>query len=210
MCYDFVAHNRGCFITKYFKLMPPLLIVASIIFVTSDQMQFQSKLMIQSFTPEGVNEGRMHSHGDENMNQSDPEAQKPMGIYHYNEGNKFLKQNNWEKAISSYKMALHHNNNFDEAYINLSTAYLVGKKFEASLKTLNTLQRINPKHPLLHYNLACYYALKGNTTLGIESLKQAVTNRFNNIQTLKTDPDLENLRPDPRFKELQESLSSNT
>ena len=194
--------------SKYLKLMPLLIIIASIVFITSDQIQFQSKQIIQSFTLKEIDGSHIHSQGNENKDHSDPEAQKRMGIYHYNEGNKFLQQNDWEKAIISYKMALHHNDSFDEAYINLSTAYLVGKQFKASLKTLNTLQRIKPKHPLLHYNLACYYALTGNTTLGVESLKQAVANGFENLQTLKTDPDLKNLRSDPQFKELQKALSA--
>ena len=140
------------------------------------------------------------------MDHLDPEAQKRMGIYHYNEGNKLLEQNKWEEAIRNYKMALYHNKNFEEAYINLSTAYLGGKQFKASLKTLNTLQRISPKHPLLHYNLACYYALTENTTLGIKSLRQAVANGFKNLHAMGEDPDLKNLRSDPRFKELQKSL----
>ena len=194
--------------SKYLKLMPLLIIIASIVFITSDQIQFQSKQIIQSFTLKEIDGSHIHSQGNENKDHSDPEVQKRMGIYHYNEGNIFLKQNNWEEAISNYTMALRHNKNFDEAYINLSTAYLIGKQFQASLETLNTLQSINPKHPLLHYNLACYYAITGNTIMGIKSLTLAVDNGFNNLQTLKTDPDLKNLRSDPRFKELEKLLSA--
>ena len=193
--------------TKYPKLTLLLLIIAPIVFVITDQTQFQPKQNIQSFISEEINGARVRGHGDEDINHSDPKIQKRMGIYHYNKGNKFLKQNNWKEAILNYKMALHHNKNFDEAYINLSTAYPNGKQFQESLKTLMTLKKINSKHPLLHYNLACYYALTGNTTLGIESLKQAVTYGFKNLQTLKTDPDLKNLRSDPRFEELQKLIS---
>ena len=192
--------------TKYSKLMPLLLIISSIIFIISDQVKFQPNQTTPSLTLEKIDGDGIHNHDDRDMDHLDPEAQKRMGIYHYNEGNKFLKQNSLEEAISNYKMALHHNKNFNEAYINLSTAYMNGKQFQASLKTLNTLQRINPKHPLLHYNLACYYALTENTTLGIKSLRQAVANGFKNIQALGKDPDLKNLRSDPRFKELQKSL----
>ena len=192
--------------TKYLKLMPLLIIIASIVFITSDQIQFHSKQIIQSFTLEEIDGSHIHNHGNENKDHSDPEAQKRMGIYHYNEGNNFLKQNNLEKAISNYKMALHHNKNFEEAYINLSTAYLGKKQFKSSLKTLNTLESINPRHPLLHYNFACYYALLGNITMGIESLKQAISNGFKNHRILKTDPDIESLRQDPQFKELQTLL----
>ena len=194
--------------TKFLKVMPILLIVGSIAFITNDQIQYQIKQTVQSISPKGIDKNSIHDQDKKNTDHQDPETQKRMGIYHYNEGNKFLQQKGWEEAISNYKMALHHNKNFDEAYINLSTAYLGGKQFKASLETLYSLQKINPKHPLLHYNLACYYALTGNITLGVESLKQAVSNGFKNLQTLKTDPDLKNLRPDSRFKELQKSLSA--
>jgi tetratricopeptide (TPR) repeat protein len=194
--------------TKYPKLTLLLLTIASIVFITSDQIQFQSKKTTKHFIFEETDGDHIRNHGEEDLDHSDSEIQKRMGIYHYNEGNKFLKQNNWEEAIRNYKMALHHNKNFNDAYINLSTAYLNGKQLKASLKTLKILQRINSKHPLLHYNLACYYALTGNTTLGVKSLKQAVANGFKDLQTLKTDPDLKNLRSDPRFKELQKSLTA--
>ena len=192
---------------KFLKLMPLLLIVGSIIFLTTDQMTFYLK---QSDKPIPANGGSIkalsHLHNEEKINHESPEAQKRMGVYHYNEGNKLLKQNKIEEAIKNYNMALHHNNRFEEAYINLSTAYLNKKNFKLSLKTLNTLKSINPNHPLLHYNFSCYYALLGNIPKGIESLKQAIANGFKNHQTLETDPDIENLRQNPQFRELQSLL----
>ena len=187
--------------------MPLLLIIGSIIFITTDRMGFYLKQSEKpTSTNGGSNKGLIHAHNEEDINHKSPEAQKRMGVYHYNEGNKLLKQNKTEEAIKNYNMALHHNNRFEEAYINLSTAYLNKKKFKLSLKTLNTLKSINPNHPLLHYNFSCYYALLGNVPKGIESLKQAIENGFKNHQTLETDPDIENLRQNPRFKELQSLL----
>ena len=192
---------------KLLRLMPLLLIIGSIIFITSDQMGFYLKQSEKpTSTNGGSNKGLIHAHNEEGINHKSPEAQKRMGVYHYNEGNKLLKQNKTEEAIKNYNMALHHNNRFEEAYINLSTAYLNKKNLELSLKTLNILKSINPNHPLLHYNFSCYYALLGNVPKGIESLKQAITNGFKNHQTLETDPDIENLRQNPRFKELQSLL----
>jgi tetratricopeptide (TPR) repeat protein len=152
------------------------------------------------------NKELIHVHNEEKIDHKSPEAQNRMGIYHYNEGNKFLKQNKIEDAIKNYKMALHHNEYFEEAYINLSTAYLNKKNFKLSLKTLNTLESINPNHPLLHYNFSCYYALLGNVPKGIESLKQAISNGFKNHQILETDPDIKNLHQNPQFRELQSLL----
>jgi len=192
---------------KFLKLMPLLLIIGSIIFLTTDQMGFYLKQSEKPTSANGKsNKGLIHVHNEEKTDHKSPEAQNRMGVYHYNEGNKFLKQNKIDDAIKNYKMALHHNEYFEEAYINLSTAYLNKKNFKLSLKTLNTLESINPNHPLLHYNFSCYYALLGNVPKGIESLKQAIANGFKNHQTLETDPDIENLRQNPRFKELQSLL----
>lgn len=192
--------------TKRHKLILPLLIIASIVFIINDQTQFQSKKKKDPLSPKEIDGNLTHSHGNANIDHANPETQKRMGIYHYNEGNKFLKINNLEKATNEYKMALHHFKNFDEVYINLSTAYMYGKQFKAALKTLNDLQKINPEHPLLYYNLACYYALTGETTLAIQSLQQAISKGFNNITRLNTDRDLQTLRSKPQFKNLQKSI----
>ena len=192
---------------KFLQLMPLLLIIGSIIFLTTDQMGFYLKQSEKPTSANGKsNKGFIHTHNEEKIDHKSPEAQKQMGVYHYNEGNKLLKQNKIEEAIKNYNMALHHNNRFEEAYINLSTAYLNKKNFKLSLKTLNTLESINPNHPLLHYNFSCYYALSGNVPKGIESLKQAIANGFKNHQILETDPDIENLRKNQKFKELQSLL----
>ena len=193
---------------KYLKLMPLLLIVSAIVFISSDQILHQKGQTVQPLAPEGIDGGHIHSLDEGDVDHSDPEAQKRMGIFHYNEGNKFLKQNDWEQAIRNYKMALHHSKNFTEAYINLSTAYLNGKQYEASLETLNSLKAIQPEHPLLHYNLACYYSLTGDTASGLASLQLSLDNGFTNLENLKTDPDLENLRQNPKFKEWQNSFTA--
>ena len=147
-----------------------------------------------------------NTHNHKETNHQDPESQKRMGIYHYNEGNKFLKQNNYEEAIKNYKMALHHNKDFEESYINISTAYLKTKQFALALKYLNILKSINPRNPFLHYNLACYYSLLGKTSMGMEALKEAIQNGFNDNNSLKSDPDIQKLRQNNQFRELQKLL----
>ena len=192
--------------SKYLRLMPLLLIIGSIVFFTTDQTKFHLNQVEKPTSTKGGDEELIPTHDEEEMDRKSPEAQNRMGVYHYNEGNQFLKQNKIEDAIKNYKMALQHNEYFEEAYINLSTAYLNKKSFKLSLKTLKTLESINPKHPLLHYNFSCYYSLLGNIPKGIESLKQAISHGFKNHQILKTDPDIKNLRQNPQFRELQSLL----
>jgi tetratricopeptide (TPR) repeat protein len=189
---------------KYLKLMPLLLIIGIIAFITADQIEFHFKQTKKPISTKDKGESHLHKHGGKEIDHKSPEAQKRMGIYHYNEGNKFLKQNRIEEAIRNYKMALQHNKDSEETYINLSTAYLNKKKLKLSLETLKTLETINPKHPLLHYNYSCYYSLVGDIPKGIQSLNQAISYGFKNYQTLKSDPDIDNLRQSPKFKELQD------
>ena len=130
---------------KYAKFTPILLFITAILFIVGDQVQFDSPThIIEKDDPT-----HDHGHGGEEIDHSSPEAQRRMGVFHYNEGNKFLNKGNWEEAVTHYRMALHHNKNFEEAYVNLSTAYLSGKKFNESRKILSTLEEINPSNPSL-------------------------------------------------------------
>ena len=97
----------------------------------------------------------------------------------------------------------HQNKDFEESYINISTAYLRTKQFDLALKYLNILKSINPSRPLLHYNLACYYSLLGKPAMGMEALKEAIQNGFNDQEMLKNDPDIKKLRQNNQFGEVQ-------
>lgn len=168
-------------IRRYFLF---LLIVSALLAVAGYYPDFEPP-NIPAVQPE-------HDHGD-------PEKQRRMGIYHYNEGNKLLRERKWEEAVDNYKMALHHDPELFEASVNLSTAYLQGKKLDPAHTILTTLQKKNPGNPLVFYNLACYYALKVQIGPSLEALRKAVTLGYKDFQAIQTDPDLENLRKDPKF-----------
>ena len=138
---------------------------------------------------------------DAGQDHNNPENQRRMAIFHYNEGNKFLRQENWSEAVRNYEMSLRHNQDIPDIHINLSTAQLRARTFDKAYETLKTLQEKNPNHPALFYNLACYYALTSQIDPAWESLQNAVTLGFKNIAAIKTDPDLAPLRNDPRYAE---------
>ena len=187
---------------KYAKFTPILLFITAILFIVGDQVQFDSPTHIR----EKGDSMHDHGHAGEEIDHSSPEAQRRMGVFHYNEGNRFLNKGNWEEATTHYRMALHHNINFEEAYVNLSTAYLSGKKFNESRKTLSTLEEINPSNPSLHYNLACYHTLTGQDGPALNALQRAVEFGFKNLEAVETDPDLENLRRNPKFEQWWKPL----
>ena len=129
-----------------------------------------------------------------------PERERRMGIFHYNEGNKFLNKGDWKEAVRNYKMALHHDKALKEIYINMSTAYLQGKQFGEAKQTLDTLQNMDPDNPHLHYNLACYFSLIHQEKESLQALKKAIQMGYPDREDVKTDPDLENLRQTAAFR----------
>ncbi len=178
------------------KYIPVLLVITIILFFATDHLK--------------VDPAREHDHAEhdehDDVDHSDPENIKRMAIFHFNEANKFLQQKKWDDAVKNYHKALNHNREFEEAYINLSTAYLGAKKYGEALDTLKSLESINPSAPLLHYNLACYYSLTEKSPASLSALKKAVELGYKGFQDIETDPDLENLRSYAEFKAWFESI----
>jgi tetratricopeptide (TPR) repeat protein len=61
---------------------------------------------------------------------------------------------------------------------------------------------LRPRDPVSHYNLACSYSLLKQTTRAFGALKKAMELGYRDIDHMLTDPDLENLRRDPRWGDL--------
>ncbi len=178
------------------KYFPVLLILTLILFFVTDHLKPD---------PSKDHDHQEHNEHDD-MDHSDPENIRRMAIFHFNEGNKFLQQGKWDEAVKKYHKALNHNREFQETYINLSSAYLGAGKYDEALSTLKSLEKINPTAPLLYYNLACYYSLTENTPASLNALKKAVDFGYKSFQEIQTDPDLENLRTNAEFKEWFQSL----
>lgn len=60
--------------------------------------------------------------------------------------------------------------------------------------------------PVVLYNVACFYAMKGDTDRSIELLERAVERGWGDRSWLETDSDLDSLRDDDRFKALLDTI----
>ena len=60
--------------------------------------------------------------------------------------------------------------------------------------------------PLVLYNIACFFSLKGETDRAIELLNRAVEKGWGDKAWLATDSDLDPVRKDPRFQELLDRI----
>jgi len=60
----------------------------------------------------------------------------------------------------------------------------------------------DPTNPLMLYNIGCFYANRGDRGLALDHLERAMELGMRNRDWLMTDPDLDLIRDDPRFKAL--------
>lgn len=82
------------------------------------------------------------------------------------------------------------------------THHSAGRLDQAARGHLLARAMLSQGHPLrvnATYNMACVYALKGNTERGLLWLHRARNQGFNNPGLLASDTDLDSLRDDPRF-----------
>ena len=206
--------------TPYKKYLPHLGLTALIIFLAADYFtspqnsasldKGKTQSMEEGSHTEGSQKEEGHKEGSngEGENLSQEERVRRMAIFHYNEGNKFYKKEEYGEALIRYERALRHNEKFKEALINLSTAYMKTKFFDKALETLQAGQIQFPQEPLFDYNFACYYSLTENPGPGLLALQQALKKGFKQFEQIESDTDLSNLRQSDEYKTWQETLTS--
>ena len=98
---------------------------------------------------------------------------KEPSVYN-NLGQAYLYAEEYAPAVENFKKVIVMAPDIAEGYINLTTAYLrQNLPTDARELCLHALQTF-PKTDLLHYNLACAYALGGESQKAVASLTQAI------------------------------------
>jgi serine/threonine protein kinase/tetratricopeptide (TPR) repeat protein len=68
----------------------------------------------------------------------------------------------------------------------------------------NRALRLDPSHPVMLYNLACFHSVAGRVDVAIDHVERALDLGFLHREWYMTDSDLANIRDLPRFKQLIE------
>jgi tetratricopeptide (TPR) repeat protein len=95
---------------------------------------------------------------------------------------------------------------FVEALQLLGDHYTQRGHFENSLKVDKQLSRLEPRNPLVFYNLACSYSLNGNFDLAAAALERALTLGYRDFRWLARDPDLLRLRKHPLYRTIEAKI----
>ncbi len=88
----------------------------------------------------------------------------------------------------------------------LGHAYTRRGRLDEGLEVDKRLARLKPEDPIVHYNLACSYALVGSKEDGLDALGRAIELGYDDLEHLEKDKDLDAIRNDERFEELVKKI----
>lgn len=99
----------------------------------------------------------------------------------------------------------------DPGYVDalqiLGDNYTRRGRYVEGLQVDERLARLEPRNPLVLYNLACSYSLTDQVERGLETLAHAIECGYRDFQWLRRDPDLRKVRKHPGFAKLAKKIA---
>ncbi len=120
-----------------------------------------------------------------------------------------MKFDDLDFEIDFYERLIKTNPDYVEALIPLAEAYTQKGRIREGLEIDKRLSRLREDDPVVHYNLACSYALVGEKEAALAALRMAVSLGYDDWKHLIKDPDLKSLHDDAAFKALLRNFSGN-
>jgi len=93
-----------------------------------------------------------------------------------------------------------------EALQVLGDHYTQRGHYDDGLKVDERLSRLEPRNPLVFYNLACSYSLTGQVDLAADALDKALALGYRDFKWLARDPDLRTLRKHPLYRTIEDKI----
>lgn len=117
-----------------------------------------------------------------------------------------MKSKDLDFEISFLEGVIKHRPNYVDALAPLAEAYTRRGWHEKGLEIDKRLAFLCQDDPIVHYNLACSYALSGYPAKALTTLKRAVRLGFRDLEHLRTDPDLKGLWEYATFQKWFEAV----
>lgn len=93
-----------------------------------------------------------------------------------------------------------------EALQLLGDHYALRGKPDDSLRVDQQLSLLQPRNPLVYYNLACSHSLIGQVDRAAEALEKALVLGYHDFEWLARDPDLSHLREHPLYRSIESRI----
>jgi len=89
-----------------------------------------------------------------------------------------------------------------QAWMALGWCYKRTGRLDEAIESLKRAHEVEPSEPLIEYNLACYYSLKGAKQQALEWLSRAINSNPTLRDMVRREPDFDAIRTDPGFQAL--------
>jgi tetratricopeptide (TPR) repeat protein len=107
-----------------------------------------------------------------------------------------------EGAAEYYRKAVLYKDDYIEARKHLAITWAVMGRYQDAIDTLKALLSIKPGDPEAPYTIASIYARQNKVEMSLAWLKNAVSNGYDDWNTLRKDANLANIRRTEYFREL--------
>jgi len=111
-------------------------------------------------------------------------------------------QSQLDFELDFFESILHRNPDFLDALRVHGNNLTLKGRFADGLKIDRRIVELRPHDALAHYNLACSYALLNKVDHALRMLRKAIELGYHDFRYLREDRDLDNVRKDPRFRQL--------
>lgn len=118
-------------------------------------------------------------------------------------------QQDLDFEIRFYEGVLGRNPGAVDVLMALGDDYTKAGRYREGLTIDLKLSRLRTHDPVVHYNLACSYSLLGHNDEALATLRRAVALGYRDFAHMQRDPDLENIRNEPRYLALLEEILKN-
>jgi len=108
--------------------------------------------------------------------------------------------------ISFMEGLVHRDAQYVEALQILGDHYTQRGRFEDGLKVDRQLSQLQPRSPIVFYNLACSHALTGELDQAATALDEALNLGYRDFTWLAKDPDLHQLRQHPLYRTIESKI----
>ncbi|MBI2827145.1 MAG: tetratricopeptide repeat protein [Planctomycetia bacterium] len=88
------------------------------------------------------------------------------------------------------------------AWMALGWCYKRTGRLDQAIESLKRAHEVEPSEPLIEYNLACYYSLKGAKQQALEYLSRAIAGNPSLRDLIGRESDFDPIRADPAFQAL--------
>ena len=123
-------------------------------------------------------------------------------LQHVRLGLERVHSKDYDSAISEYNMVIEKYPKYVMAYNDRAAVYVKQGKFDKAREDLDKALAIDPHNPATYYNTAALYSLQNESSQALDYLEKALVLGFKDYDLLRSDPDLKNIRKNPKFREI--------